>query len=166
MNTMDDLLALSRFGADTSATVKQMIFRTQFSMTVVAALVPISMAFVFSDPWVAALAPVLGIITFFWMPKRIRNRMLIMMRKQLDESGARHLLGIPRSISIVADGILSDSQAGTSKFPFDALERVVKTRDYAFIILKGGSGYAIPVQGNNEALDAFVSELNGRTARH
>jgi hypothetical protein len=100
----------------------------------------------------------LGVTVFSWVQRRrIPNKVLGQLRRQLDDEWNKKLLGW-RRLSITPESITFTGKLTTTSALWEAVEQIAVTEDHAFFFTTKTAGFVVPVQAfpDEEEFRAFV----------
>lgn len=107
-----------------------------------------------------ALAGGVALVIALWYPGHFRRAYLASVRRRLSAKKALPLFIGARSLEVVADGLVSESDWGSSVVRWTAIENVHQSPTHVFVLTRVDSGWPIPIAAQEPgAVSAFVQDI-------
>lgn len=149
-----------------SASHRRLRNRTRWALPIL--LLPILVVFTYQFGFSWTTAAIFATASVAWIviaPKRFDTRVKNYMQRQMLESSYNKVFG-EYKVRIEEKHLVCDGPTGYTEYRWDAVDRVMLTKDFLFIFLAGPSGFPIRITeiGSSIATEAY-EKIQSQIAR-
>lgn len=163
--TKEDYLEFNIFHMTYSKSLRKSLFVQRYLVSFIFLIVPFVVARFTSIPlwyWLTVFGLVYVLwVVFYW--KYFRWTLGRRISRMIDEGKNVDMLG-KQSLRLDEDGIVNTSRLSESKTNYEAVEKVIETKEYVYIYISSIMAYIIPVKsfGSIDQKEELINKLNDK----